>query len=73
MKKVQAYTACLVLLLCRKRRALVLTGVRKQSLHGTVIPAVLHRLAVAATQRPYRCCDCRCGFTVRYQRMVGVC
>ncbi len=46
MKEVQAYTACLVLLLYRKRRALVLTGVRKQSLHGTVISAVLHRLAV---------------------------
>ncbi len=49
MKEVQAYTACLVLLLYRKRRALVLTGVRKQSLHGTMISAVLHRLA-AATQ-----------------------
>jgi len=31
----------------RKRRALVLTGVRKQSLHGTVISAVFHKLAVA--------------------------
>ncbi len=46
MKKVHAYTAYLVLLLYRERRALVLTGVRKQSLHGTVISAVLHRLAV---------------------------
>ena len=46
MKEVKAYTACLILLLYRERRALVLTGVRKQSLHGTVISAVLHRLAV---------------------------
>ena len=46
MKEVKAYTACLVLLLYRERRALVLTGVRKQSLHGTVISAVLHRLVV---------------------------
>ena len=46
VKELQAYTACLVLLLYRKRRALVLTGVRKQSLHGTVIFAILRRLAV---------------------------
>lgn len=51
MKEVKAYTACLILLLYRKRCALV-TGVRKQSLHGTVVSAVLHRLAV--TQRSAR-------------------
>ena len=53
MKEVKAYTACLILLLYRERRALVLTGVRKQSLHGTVIFAVLHKLA-KATQRSAR-------------------
>jgi hypothetical protein len=37
----------LVLIVYRKRRALVLTGVRKQSLHGTMISAVFHKLAVA--------------------------
>ena len=52
MKEVKVYTACLILLLYRERRALVLTGVRKQSLHGTVISAVLHRLVV--TQRSAR-------------------